>query len=205
VLNGESSDWGEVDSGIIQGSVLGPPLFTVYIDDVDVILELLSIFKKFADDTKLGQVMRGEEDRGQLQAALTGLEEWAATWGMEFQVGKCKIMHVGRSNPGYEYQMGGSTLGVTEEERDIGMVVDKSLKPSKQCAKAAQKARTVLGQIARAFHFRDRHVFKKLYVQYICEAALRICGPSLGPLDAGGQRNIGECAEESGQNDFWPE
>jgi len=108
--------------------------------------------------------MASEEDRDRLQEALRRLEEWAKRWGMEFHVGKCKVMHVGRANPRHEYEMGGSKLGETEEEKDIGVVVDKSLRPGKQCAKAAQTARMVLGQIERAFHFRDRHVFKKLYV-----------------------------------------
>ena len=63
VLNGEESEWEEVESGIIQGSVLGPTYFTVYMDDIDEILETISVFTKFADDTKLGQEMRTHEDK----------------------------------------------------------------------------------------------------------------------------------------------
>ena len=56
---------------------------------------------------------------------------------------------------------------VTEEERDIGVIVTDNLKPAAQCSKAARMAQAVLGQISRAFHYRDRHVFLRLYTQYV--------------------------------------
>ena len=63
--------------------------------------------------------------------------------------------------------MSGEQLKVTEEERDIGVNTTSSLKPSQQCKKAARTAQTVLSQLARAFHFRDRRVFLRLYIQYV--------------------------------------
>jgi len=75
VLNGQSSDWEEVLSGVPQGSVLGPPLFTIYIDDIDDIVRFTKILRKFADDTKLGNTVATPEDRGRLQLALTKLCE----------------------------------------------------------------------------------------------------------------------------------
>ena len=56
---------------------------------------------------------------------------------------------------------------VTEEEKDIGVIITSNLKPSTQCAAAAKNAQAVLSQITRAFHYRDRHVFTKLYQQYV--------------------------------------
>jgi hypothetical protein len=60
--------------------------------------------------------------------------------------------------------MGGEQLEVMEEERDIGVNMASSLKPSQQCKKETRTAQTVLSQLSRAFHFRDRHVFLRLYV-----------------------------------------
>ena len=80
---------------------------------------------------------------------------------------KCKIMHVGHNNPEYEYTMGGQRLAVVEEEKDVGVLVHKSLKPSRHCKKGADTANAVLRQLARNFHYRDRHIFKKLYMQYV--------------------------------------
>jgi hypothetical protein len=167
VLNGESSDWEEVLSGVPQGSVLGPPLFTVFIDDIDLVVELIDILRKFADDTKLGNTASSPEDKEKLQLALDKLCEWARTWGMQFNIKKCKVMHLGFNNEEHTYFMDGHQLEVTEEERDIGVSVMKNLKQAAQCKKAARTAQVVLSQISRAFHYRDRNVFLKLYVQYV--------------------------------------
>jgi hypothetical protein len=167
VLNGKCSTWAEVLSGVPQGSVLGPILFLIFINDLDSAAELISILKKFADDTKLGQSAGTPEERELLQQALDNLCIWAKRWGMEFNVKKCKVMHIGFNNPAQCYTMDNQQLEVTEEERDIGVSVSRSLKPSSQCAKAAQTAQTVLSQISRALHYRDRHVFLRLYIQYV--------------------------------------
>ena len=86
---------------------------------------------------------------------------------MTFIVKKCKIMHVGNRNPNYEYFMHGEKLAVVEEERDIGVLIHRCLKPSKQCKKAAATAGAVLNTITRNFHYRDRNVFLRLYKQYV--------------------------------------
>jgi hypothetical protein len=60
---------------------------------------------------------------------------------MEFNVKKCKVMHLGHNNMSQDYYMNGHKLEVTEEERDIGVIVSKNLKPASQCKKAARTAR----------------------------------------------------------------
>ncbi len=86
---------------------------------------------------------------------------------MEFNVSKCKVMHMGHANQKHDYYMSGQQLEKSEEERDIGVMITSNLKPSAQCAKAARTAQGVLGQITRAFHYRGRHVFMRLYKQYV--------------------------------------
>jgi ribonucleases P/MRP protein subunit RPP40 len=86
---------------------------------------------------------------------------------MEFNVAKCKIMHLGRNNPEYKYYMNGTELKTVQEETDVGIVVENTLKPGKHCAKAANTASAVLRMIQRNFHYRDRHTFVKLYKQYV--------------------------------------
>jgi ribonucleases P/MRP protein subunit RPP40 len=95
-----------VESGVPQGTVLGPTLFTIFIDDLDleVIREMLNVWmNKFADDTKGGKVIVCLQDKENLQRASDLLCNWAKKWGMSFNVQKCKIMHVGKNNPCYEY------------------------------------------------------------------------------------------------------
>ncbi len=161
------SEPSNVDSGIPQGTVLGPPLFIIYIDDIDEAVAELDLLLKFADDTKGLQEINSEEDQIKIQNTLDKLSEWAMKWAMEFNVKKCKILHVGHRNPGYKYNINGEELQETEEEKDIGVIVHKSLKPTKQCQKAAATAGIVLRQITKNFHYRDKKVFKKLYCQYV--------------------------------------
>jgi ribonuclease P/MRP protein subunit RPP40 len=88
-------------------------------------------------------------------------------WGMQFNVAKCKVMHLGNRNPSFVYHMNGQELEVSAEERDIGVTVADNLKPSAQCSKAAKTAQSVHGQLVRAFHYRDRHIFLRLYKHYV--------------------------------------
>ena len=167
VLNGSKSAWEEVLSGVPQGSVLGPILFTIFINDIDGAAVLTDILRKFADDTKLGKIIRSQEDVAALQGTLLNLERWAEQWCMSFNVKKCKVMHVGKNNTKQAYTMGGQILAATAEERDIGVQITENLKPAAQCSKAARTATVVLGQIAHAFHYRDKNTFMRLYKQYV--------------------------------------
>ena len=183
VLNGEASTWAAVLSGVPQGSVLGPLLFLIFINDLDGSAAAVEIVRKFADDTKIAQPIRSPEDKVRLQAALDELTGWADKWGMAFNVQKCKVMHVGHANPGHTYTMCNKQLETTEEERDIGVIMSNKLKPGPQCAQAARTAQAVLGQIGQAFHFRDRHVFVCLYKQYV-SPHLEFAGQAWSPWTA---------------------
>jgi hypothetical protein len=167
VVGGNKSENCDVESGMPQGTILGPILFTVHIDDIDIEMLLADLAVKFADDTKGLKEIDSEENRDELQQVFNNLYDWSQKWGMEFNIPKCKIMHVGRNNPGYKYSIDGQELSEVDEEKDIGVIVQRNLKPGKQCEKAANLAAAVLRQIERNFHYRDRKVFVRLYKQYV--------------------------------------
>ena len=96
VINGTSSGWREFTSGVPQGSVLGPLLFIIYINDLD--LGLVSKMSKFADDTKMGINADSDAVVKQLQEDLRKVGEWWKKWQMPFNLEKCKIMHIGHKN-----------------------------------------------------------------------------------------------------------
>ena len=167
VLNGKFSSWLAVLSGVPQGSVLGPLLFLIFIDDLDDFAPLINILSKFADDTKLGHTVISQNDKEILQSQLDSLTKWADKWGMEFNVSKCKVMHLGSRNNNFTFTMNGEILSVVDREKDIGVTFNESLKPGLYCKEAARIARGVLFQISRSFHYRDRHVFLNLYKRYV--------------------------------------
>jgi hypothetical protein len=80
--------------------------------------------------------------------------------------------------------MGGQQLTTTTSEKDVGVIISDTLKPSDQCRKAAMTAGAVLGQIQRSFHFRDRHTNVKLYVQYV-RPHLEFAAPAWAPWTEG--------------------
>ena len=168
VLNGCSSSWIHVLSGVPQGSILGPILFTIFINDLDEeVVEKVKVLLKFADDTKIGNIVDNDESWKSLQDALDCLCTWAANWEMKFNVDKCHVLHLGRNNKRRPYVMHGKQLETSEMEKDIGVLVSDSLKPGMQCEKAARTAQGVLTQVLRALSYRDRTVLPKIFVQYV--------------------------------------
>ena len=76
--------------------------------------------------------------------------------------------------------MNGLALTETEQETDVGVLISRDLKPSRQCNMAAARAGAVLSQIYRSFHFRDKHTFVRLYVRYV-RPHLEFCTPAWNP------------------------
>ena len=165
-VDGSHSEWERVVSGVIQGSVLGGPLFDIFIDDIDLAVLLARIFK-FADDSKIAKIIANEVDRRQMQKIIDNLSAWAKLWGMRFNISKCKVLHMGNNNPEYEYTLDGVKINRAEEEKDLGVWIQTSLKPSKHCATAAKTANFAMGQLLRAFHYRKKSNLIPLYKTFV--------------------------------------
>ena len=102
-----------------------------------------------------------------LQDVINNLIAWAKKWQMSFNVGKCKILHLGSNNPQFVYNMEGVTLNAASNQKDLGVFVDQSAKSSLQVSKAAQKANRVLGQLLRSFKCREKNVMVQLYKTFV--------------------------------------
>ncbi|CAM5134922.1 unnamed protein product [Natator depressus] len=147
--------------GVPQGSVLGPVLFNIFINDLEKGVN--SEVAKFADDTKLLKIVKSQADCEELQKNLTKLGDWATKWQMKFNVDKFKVMHIGKRNPNYTYTVMGSKLAVTTQERDLGVIVDSSLKSSTQCAAAVKKVNRMLGIIKKGIDNKTENIILPLY------------------------------------------
>ena len=147
VVDGEVSSWKSVLSGVLQGSVLGPILFLVYIDDLEE--AVTGSILKFADDTKLFRKTKEIGDEHKLQDDIDELVRWSEKWQMLFNFGKCKCLHTGPGNTGMNYEMGGTILSKTVKEKDLGVSMNANMKVSEQCRIVASKAPFTLGNLRR--------------------------------------------------------
>lgn len=170
VVNGERSDPTPVASGVPQGSVIGPTLFLLFINDLPGVAG--NHTRLFADDTKLfGKVSQADNLSSSLQEDIDAFVEWAERWGMKFHPEKCKVLHFGKENPNKTYHMrvGSNLVDLRNDssEKDLGIVTDTKLSFSQHVAEISAKANQKLGVIKRGFRYRSKSVIKCLYTSQV--------------------------------------
>ena len=101
-MNSTRSSTANVTSGVPQGSVLGPVLFLLFINDLPK--GISNFIKMFADDTKIYSEPKAADDDS-LQTDLNTLQDWSATWLMHFHPEKCKVLRLGRQKTNIQYCM----------------------------------------------------------------------------------------------------
>ena len=161
------SDWISVISGIPQGSVLGPILFVIFINDMPEMIE--SMCQLFADDAKIFRSVNLRDNDGnmKLQADLHQVWRWSEKWQLPFNTGKCKVLHIGNNNPCHRYEINGKKLEKVDEEKDLGVIVDNELKFHKHTAAAVKKANMKLGMIKKSFANLDENILPILYTSLV--------------------------------------
>ena len=117
-IKGSTSTWKPVESDVPQGSVLGPILFIIYVNEIPEIVK--SHIWIFVDDTKLFQTSDQAET---LQEDLNNLMKWAELWELTFNVIKYKVIHYGQNNPESDYVMNNKKLESVDEECDLGVIL----------------------------------------------------------------------------------
>ena len=149
IVDGESSEPAPVTSGVPQGSVLGPILFLVFINDMPDCVK--SCCRLFADDSIIYRSINSDEDAAILQGDLDALQKWETDWGMSFNPSKCQILHVSRKRKSKKrsYQLKGSILKEVDDATYLGVDVSKDLSWHKQCNKVAAKGNRMLGFVKR--------------------------------------------------------
>ena len=166
VANDTESDWADVKSGIPQGSVLGPVLFALFVNDIPPLLECFTAM--YADDTKLYASVTSDDDYERLQADIWKLQDWAHTMQMKFHPDKCKILYLGKNNQHRDYCLLNEDYSVhmleeTEMEKDLGVHVDNQLTFNHHIQQKINTATKMVNYIRHTFKHIDKEIFVLLY------------------------------------------
>ncbi|CAG2186826.1 unnamed protein product [Mytilus edulis] len=185
-INNTTSTWSDVVSGVPQGSVLGPVLFLIFINDLPDVVE--GIVKVFADDCKVYSKVSSDYERCKLQENLDRLCEWSDMWKLKFNAAKCKVLHINPDNDlQYRYTMLDESgnfiaLSTVNEEKDLGVTFESNLKFEKHISDIYNKAQRVLSLINHSFDYMDQDMFLTIYksiVRPLLEYATCVWSPYL--------------------------
>ena len=164
VVNGVKSDWAPVLSGVPQGTVLGPLLFSLYINDISSDIE--SEIRLFADDCVCYREIKDEKDTMKLQRDIDRLGSWARKWGMRFQPVKCNMMQLTRKRIKKihaSYTLEGTNLENVESIKYLGVTITSDLRWNTHVSNVCTKANRTLGFLRRNLHSCPQEVKEAAY------------------------------------------
>lgn len=180
VIDGETSEPAEVTSGVPQGTVLGPTLFLIYINDIAE--NINSNIRLFADDCVVYRQIDSLQDHLILQQDLNKLVDWSNTWQMEFNVDKCVVMNIGtlRNKTKFEYKMNNQTLETVKHHPYLGVELTDNMKYNHHIDTITSKASRVLGFVKRNLKHCPKTVKERAY-QTLVRPKLEYSSPIWNP------------------------
>ena len=182
IVDGHESSSRPVLSGVPQGTVMGPLLFLIYINDIHKGLDAATKFRLFADDSLLYRTIKTPEDAKILQSDLNKLQEWEKTWRMEFHPKKCQVLKITnkRNKLNTSYSIHNIVLEETNSIKYLGVTLDNKLNWNTHIDNICKKANTTLGFLKRNISSCPPNVKKKCYETYV-RPSLEYCGSVWDP------------------------
>ena len=167
VVENTFSSWSAVVSGVPQGSVLGPVLFVVFINDIVGSIGTLASANLFADDVKLYSRINDTIEASVLQRVLDEIVDWADYWQLSININKCNVLHLGSGNLLIEYYIKGKKLEFADTVRDLGVETDCKLSYDYHIENIVRQAYMRVGVLFKSFVSRDCDLLRQAYVTYI--------------------------------------
>ena len=163
VVEGSRSEFAGVRSGVPQGSVLGPCLFLVYINDLPA--KVKSNTRLFADDTALDRLIRAIIDTITLQEDLTSLETWEKMWDMEFHSFKCNVLTATRNKEiiHADYKLHGQVLERVSSTGYLGLIIQANGQWNEHIDNIAMKGNRLLGFLRRNLRIGSKTIKEQAY------------------------------------------
>ena len=167
IVDDTISDPIPVESGVPQGSVLGPALFLAYINDLPE--AVLSKTRLFADDTACSNTITKKADQEQLQQDLDTMSTWENNWSMSFHPGKCQVLHVkGKKKPKeHNYTLHGEKLESTPELKYLGVTITEDLRWKTHINNVCKKANQTLGFLRRNIKTNNKRLKEHAYNAFV--------------------------------------
>ena len=167
VVKGEMSDFKNVPAGVPQGSVLGPLLFLIYINDI--VQEVRSVIRLFADDTSLSLALENATLRAEtLNDDLERINNWAKTWKMVFNAGKTDVVNYGRAqNDREQLVFNDLLLTETPSHKHLGLTLQSNGKWDEHITSIASKANTLISCLKNLKYKLNRKALETMYKSFI--------------------------------------
>ena len=190
VIGNSKSEIKPVLSGVPQGSIIGPILFVLFINDLPEGLTLNTDLALYADDTKIWRTIHSDLDNEILQRDIDYLNNWAVLNKMRFHSQKCKVLSVAVRPPPllgilpniqYFYSLGESPLDYVDCERDLGVDINSKFNFNDHCDRLLSKAKQQLGMVRRTCYFvNDIKRRRALYLSLV-RSQFEHCSPIWRP------------------------
>ena len=164
-VNGSLSYSFQAESGVPQGSVLGPLLFKIFVNDLPDHLATQSLM--FADDLKVWTAISSSSDVTILQTALNDLAMWSVKWLLPINHSKSAVLHIGKENPHFSYSVDGQRIQAIAKERDLGTIVSADLKTKNDSIRKAGAANRLWWALRRSFSVITPEIFRFLFPVFI--------------------------------------
>nr|CAD2193464.1 unnamed protein product [Meloidogyne enterolobii] len=163
----EFSESIQTKSGVPQGSVLGPLLFLIFINDLPNYLPSDVKIKIYADDVKLYTYHQNDNKRDILKESLILLSKWAKINGLEIAENKCSVLYVGKNNSQEGYHISENLIPKLQTVRDLGILIDSKLSSSDHINIIIKRAYLSIYRLFKVIRTRKLEQYINIYKTYI--------------------------------------